>query len=110
MDAELCIALRPDWFRGWLRAALALSKLNMHRCRHYPLCQHSGIIKSTGLGYDNGHLALFLCSAAHTCINEAIEIDAALSPRKENAELQDALDIIREQQGKSASSVAMRCL
>ena len=30
MDAELCIALRPDWFRGWLRAALALSKLNVH--------------------------------------------------------------------------------
>lgn len=31
MDAELCIAVRPEWFRGWLRAALAMIKLNMMR-------------------------------------------------------------------------------
>jgi len=28
-DAELCIATRPGWFRGWLRAALAMIKLSI---------------------------------------------------------------------------------
>jgi hypothetical protein len=124
MDAELCIALRPDWFRGWLRAALALSKLNVHSaalaCINEAFQVEVRICSKFARGCDFEHYRIWklltvdgvqpehseLQDALDLILQDALDIIRKQSGKNTSNELQDALDIIRKQSGKNTSSVA----